>query len=92
MTMIKIRTDDFEQLEQGCVAACDSIMQDLCALFEISQAMVQHEYIDESYRHKLNMLVGASFALIHAINITFPGGSEDEQAFNDSTETEIGKA
>ena len=90
--MIKIRTDDFEKLEQGCVAACDSIMQDLCALFEISQAMVQHKHIDEDYMQKLNMLVGASFALIHAINITFPGGSEDEQTFDDSTETEIGKA
>lgn len=70
--------NDFEKLEEGCVTACDSIMEDLCALFEISQAMVQHKNIDEEYMHKLNVLVGASFALIHAINITFPGGTEND--------------
>ena len=70
--------NDFEKLKEGCIAACDSIMEDLCALFEISQAMIQHENIDPYYRHELNALVGASFALIHIINITFPGGTEND--------------
>jgi hypothetical protein len=70
--------NDFEKLETGCITACDSIMEDLRALFEISQSMIQHDDIDPYYRHELNVLVGASFALIHAINITFPGGTEND--------------
>lgn len=70
--------NDFEKLQEGCITACDSIMEDLCALFEFSQTMVQHDDIEPYYRHELNVLVGASFALIHAINITFPGGTEND--------------
>ena len=88
--MIKVKTDDFEKLQEGCIAACNSIMEDLCALFEMAQAAIQYDDIDPYYRHELNVLVGASFALIHAINITFPGGTENDnegQTCSDSETT-----